>query len=224
VTEADRRAEPPSPESLTQRQHARRDRIVATAVEFMIRDDYDTIQMKDVAAAAGVALGTLYRYFASKEHLFAEALVLWAGRFPTDATGSRRRPAPGSGPRRTPTGSPEHDDIAGRDDAAGRAERLKRAYRRAVRAFERHPPVYGHLLVLEASRDPRASEIFRRFAAQRNEAFGTALAGMPSPEAEDVVGVMSAVLGANLRDWALGRQPIAGVYRAVDRAAELLVR
>ena len=163
----------------------------------MIRYDYDTIQMKDVAAAAGVALGTLYRYFASKEHLFAEALVQWSQRFPTDAAGRARPPS---------------------------AERLKKAYRRAVRAFELHPPVYTHFLVLEASKDPLASDILARFGAQRGAAFATFLSGMPSPEREDVVGVMSAVLGANLRDWSLGRQPISAVYRAVDRAAELLLR
>jgi AcrR family transcriptional regulator len=50
---------PPVPESLSVRQRGRRDRIVAAAVDDMIRYDYGTIQMKDVATAAGVARGTV---------------------------------------------------------------------------------------------------------------------------------------------------------------------
>ena len=43
--------------------------------------DYERIQVKDVADEAGVALGTLYRYFNSKDHLFALALLDWASGF-----------------------------------------------------------------------------------------------------------------------------------------------
>ena len=38
---------------------------------------YDAVQMRDVAARANVALGTIYRYFSSKDHLLAEAQVEW---------------------------------------------------------------------------------------------------------------------------------------------------
>jgi AcrR family transcriptional regulator len=34
--------------------------------------------MRDVAACANVALGTIYRYFVGKDHLLAAALVEWA--------------------------------------------------------------------------------------------------------------------------------------------------
>ena len=50
-------------------QQARRDRIVRAALQLLNRREYDQIQMRDVAAGADVALGTLYRYFTSKEHL-----------------------------------------------------------------------------------------------------------------------------------------------------------
>jgi AcrR family transcriptional regulator len=187
---------PPVPESLSVRQRGRRDRIVAAAVDDMIRYDYGTIQMKDVATSAGVALGTVYRYFASKEHLFAEALASWAERFRSDVT-----------------------------DAYGKTStrRLKTAYRRAVRAFELHPPVYGHLVVLQASKDPLAADLFEQFSQRRSAVFARFLPGVESPAREDIVAVMSAVLDANLRDWSRGRQPISAVYSAVDRAAELLL-
>ena len=36
---------------------------------------FDAVQMRDVATEAGVALGTVYRYFSSKERLLLEANV-----------------------------------------------------------------------------------------------------------------------------------------------------
>ena len=40
---------------------------------------YDAVQMRDVAARADVAMGTVYRYFTSKDHLLAATLVYWVG-------------------------------------------------------------------------------------------------------------------------------------------------
>src|SRR3989442_1439301 len=61
--------------SLTASQRARRDRIVEAGLALLQERHYDQIQVKDVAERANVALGTLYRYFSSKEHLFAEVLA-----------------------------------------------------------------------------------------------------------------------------------------------------
>jgi TetR/AcrR family transcriptional regulator, cholesterol catabolism regulator len=61
----------PDPTALPEDQRARRQRIVDAARQLMITVDYGKIQVKDVAEEAGVSLGTLYRYFNSKDHLFA---------------------------------------------------------------------------------------------------------------------------------------------------------
>lgn len=58
-------------------QLARRERIVAAAAALLERQPYEQVQVKDVAAEAGVALGTLYRYFRSKEQLYAAVLASW---------------------------------------------------------------------------------------------------------------------------------------------------
>jgi AcrR family transcriptional regulator len=68
----------PDPAALPEDQRARRQRIVDAARQLMTTVDYAKIQVKDVAEAAGVSLGTLYRYFSSKDHLFACALTDWA--------------------------------------------------------------------------------------------------------------------------------------------------
>ena len=51
-------------------------RIVATAVEFAEEGGLDNVRLREVAAASGVALGTLYRHFRSKEDLLLAALEM----------------------------------------------------------------------------------------------------------------------------------------------------
>ncbi|MGI8493074.1 MAG: TetR family transcriptional regulator, partial [Acidimicrobiales bacterium] len=67
-------------ETLTPRQADRRRRVIAAAVELASEGGYELVQMRDVAARAGVALGTIYRYFESKDQLLAATLVEWAAR------------------------------------------------------------------------------------------------------------------------------------------------
>lgn len=47
------------------------------AVELAAAGGYEAVQMRSVAETADVALGTLYNYFSSKDHLLAAALVSW---------------------------------------------------------------------------------------------------------------------------------------------------
>jgi AcrR family transcriptional regulator len=61
--------------TLTAAQLERRQRIVDAAVQLARAGGYDAVQMREVAATADVALGTLYRYFPSKEHLLVSILL-----------------------------------------------------------------------------------------------------------------------------------------------------
>ncbi|MCX2967830.1 MULTISPECIES: TetR family transcriptional regulator [Streptomyces] len=56
------------------RQEARRREILRAATELARAGGYDAVQMREVAESAGVALGTLYRYFPSKIHLLVAVL------------------------------------------------------------------------------------------------------------------------------------------------------
>lgn len=49
-------------------------RIVVTTIELAERGGFEAVRLRDVAAHAGVALGTLYRRFRSKEDLLVAAL------------------------------------------------------------------------------------------------------------------------------------------------------
>jgi AcrR family transcriptional regulator len=56
-------------------QRERRKRILDATLVLASKGGYDAVQMRTVATAAGVALGTLYRYFPSKIHLLVSGLA-----------------------------------------------------------------------------------------------------------------------------------------------------
>lgn len=60
----------------TPSQRARFSRIIDAAMESASEGGYDAVQMRSVAERAGVAIGTVYRYFPSKNHMLIVAL-LW---------------------------------------------------------------------------------------------------------------------------------------------------
>jgi len=67
-------------QQLTSQQQERRERVVHAAVKLAAAGGYDSVQMREVAETADVAIGTVYNYFASKDHLLAAALVSWNDR------------------------------------------------------------------------------------------------------------------------------------------------
>lgn len=70
MTTYTRAAGPP----LTERQEARRRRILRTATRLAAQGGYEAVQMREVADSSEVALGTLYRYFPSKVHLLVATM------------------------------------------------------------------------------------------------------------------------------------------------------
>lgn len=60
---------------MTPSQEQRRRRILSSARGALALGGYDGLQMREVATDADVALGTLYRYFPSKEHLILSLMA-----------------------------------------------------------------------------------------------------------------------------------------------------
>jgi TetR/AcrR family transcriptional regulator, cholesterol catabolism regulator len=116
-------------DQLTRSQAARRERVIRAAIELAATGGYDAVQMRDVAAHGQVALGTIYRYFTSKDHLLAAAQVEWV----TDLE------------RRVGQRPPRHGTTA---------DRMVDILRRATRAMEREPTLTSALVTAMSSPDP----------------------------------------------------------------------
>ncbi len=185
------------PAALPRSQQERRDRIVRTAITLLERGEYDAIQMRDIAQEAGVALATVYRYFTSKEHLYAAALLEWAGDFPVGEPSKRAR---------------------GRNDET----ELRALMRRAVRAFERYPQMMRVEIVIESSPDPNARALFDQFAQRNVGTLTDALSSTDPETAAAIVETVNSVLATRLRSWALGRITIGDVDRSVQKTLDLI--
>jgi AcrR family transcriptional regulator len=71
---------PSAPGPLTERQAARRRRILAASTQLAVGGGFEAVQMREVAEGSQVALGTLYRYFPSKIHLLVAVMEDQLGR------------------------------------------------------------------------------------------------------------------------------------------------
>jgi len=65
----------PDTAQLTDRQAQRRSRVIEAALELAAEGGYEGVQMRAVASRADVALGTVYHYFTSKDHLLAASMI-----------------------------------------------------------------------------------------------------------------------------------------------------
>lgn len=195
---ATRITSPPLPDTLSSTQRERRDRIVQAGLTLLKTNEHHQIQMKDVAAEAGVALGTVYRYFQSKDHLFAEVLAAWGSQLRTNV---ERKPLRGE----------------------TNAERLTDVLHRSMRAFQAWPQLARVVMALEASDDPFTREIFARNMAHNLDVYVEAVQGLPETLTTDVVRVAASVFDLQLRQWVVGAQSIADVYDRIGKSVWVIL-
>jgi TetR/AcrR family transcriptional regulator, cholesterol catabolism regulator len=175
----------------------RRNRIIQTALEQLSASDYDAIQMRDVAKAADVALATLYRYFPSKERLFAAVQLEWVKRL--------------------------HRRVAQRGlRGDSNLERLLDVLQRSIGSFKRSPQFYRVLLMLESTKDPVARELFEAMARTTADAFRAAITGVEPETAAQLLRTTLDIFGAEMRAWALGPRTIEETARRIEESWRLL--
>jgi AcrR family transcriptional regulator len=189
---------PPKGERLSANQAERRRRVVAAAVELASDGGYEVVQMRDVAARAKVALGTIYRYFESKDQMLAAALVEWTYEL------ERRLE------QRPPTGrSPE--------------DRVVEVVRRASRAIERNQRLSSALVTAVASRDPGIG----RYQGEVHEVliriFNNALSEVAEQRREAVVRILCNVWFAALIGWVHGWRAVASIGEELEFAGRFLL-
>jgi len=190
-------AGPPAPETLRPDQLARRQRIVRAALKALAGSDYEQVKISEVARDSGVALGTLYRYFTSKEHLFAAVFVEWQGALKKKL---------------------EKDPLPGDTEA----DRLRDVFHRMIRAFQLQPQFYRVVMVLTATTDAYAADLYQSIAAQSRDAVALAFGGDFDADRAAILATLNAVLDEALRSWVMNRKTIAGVYADVDNAIRLI--
>ncbi len=190
---------PPEPSSLTEKQSARRQRVLEAAMLLAEEGGYEAVQMRDVAARADVALGTVYRYFSSKDQLLAAVWADWS-------LGLERR-------LRT------NEPLTG----ATRADLVLDFLRRAIRPLERKPKLAAALVTSWASADPHAIESQREVGDWLTRNLAGALDGLTPAEQQGIREVLANVWYSVLLGWVNGRHEAARMHEVLSMACHLML-
>jgi AcrR family transcriptional regulator len=184
--------------TLTPKQEARRQRVIQAALDLGSEGGYEAVQMRDVASRADVALGTIYRYFSSKDHLLAAAMIEWTERL--QARVAQSPPRGGTA-----------------------ADRMVELLQRACRALERQPKLAQALVRALSSPDAgvrtSGAEVSRLIGEMGDEI----LAELPPAVRADILAVLRHVWYATLVAWANGRRDFPFVQSELERAARVLI-
>lgn len=184
-------------------QRERRDRMLTAAMKLASEGGYDAVQMREVADNAGVALGTLYRYFPSKVHLLVAAL---SSQFEQAEAITERRPI---------VGDTAHERVmkilGGTTVSLQKQPQLTEAM---VRAFMfADASVLGEI---EQVGDRLTRMIARAIAGSPDH-------GQATEEEAAIIRVIADVWMSALVSWANGRSGAAEVEKSVDVAVRLLL-
>ena len=188
----------PVPRSLTRAQQARRQRVVDAAMSLALEGGYDAVQMRDVAARADVAMGTVYRYFTSKDHLLAAALVHWVGQLDVRLA---QAPAEGESP----------------------AERVIDSLDRALRAMGRQPHLVAAVFTALASPDPAAIECQQQVSVLMERIITRAIGEPRPPDLSDRARILGHVWYSALVGWVNGWSNMSRVHDELAVAVGLLL-
>lgn len=179
--------------------NARAERIIATAIELAEKGGFEAVRLRDVASEADVALGTLYRYFRSKEDLLIAALTSEVEQLETRLAG------------RVPPGDTAY-------------ERVSVFFRTATKGFTRRPRLARAILRAAASGDQALAEKVASFHTRVTAMIKVALDGELSEErAEEVAFVLEYVWFAALVGWAGGIREQDQVLQQMQIATGLVI-
>jgi AcrR family transcriptional regulator len=184
-------------------------RIVETAVALAERDGFAAVRLRDVAATAQVALGTVYKRFASKEEILVAALEL------------------------------ESDKLLGRLGRTGvpgdtPEERVINLFSVVTRGLTRKPNLARALVRSIASGDPNVTDKVASFhglmtlitiSAIRGIAAATvpAWGGENDAKEREVAFLLQQVWFSSLVGWAGGIQDVESILMHVRMATGMLV-
>lgn len=183
---------------MTRAQLARRQRVIDAAMDLGLEGGYEAVQMRDVAARADVAMGTVYRYFTSKDHLLAATLVNWV-----EQLDARLAQQPARGEQA--------------------AERVLDALDRGLRAMARQPKLVSAVFTSLSSPDPGAVACQQQITALM-EGIVTRAIGQPHPpDPGERARIIGHVWYSALAGWVNGWAPMSRVHDELAVAVGLLL-
>lgn len=186
-------AEPSSPD-----QHTRQRRILEAAEELGAETDFDHVQMLEVAKRAGVAVGTLYRYFPSKNHLFVGVMSYRTERMGDSLT------------KRRPDGDP--------------ADRVFDVLGRANRALLSQPHLAASMMkALNAAHAATVTDVSRTDNTMRDLLLEVAGIDRPTPEDLAIVRVLLQAWGGILSSSINGRLSVSDAESDLRLACRMLM-
>jgi len=187
------------------RMEERARRIVATAVELAEQGGFEAVRLRDVASHAGVALGTLYRRFRSKEDLLLAALEQEISDFRERL---ERRPVEGATP----------------------LARVTAHFQMTTRWMCRRPNLARALIRAVATGEPEVTQKVAAFHTQMEELVIAALrgvtpsgAGSASQRERQLALVFQQVWFASLVAWSSGMLGQHAIAEQMRTTAELLL-
>ncbi|MGW1719001.1 TetR family transcriptional regulator [Streptomyces sp. NPDC002156] len=198
-----RPSSPPPSAPLTERQEARRRRILHASAQLAARGGFDAVQMREVAESSQVALGTLYRYFPSKVHLLVATMQ------------DQLEHMHGTLRKKPPTGETA-------------AERVAETLMRAFRALQREPhladAMVRALTFADRSVSPEVDQVSRQTTAIILDSMGLGEpgSGHPTPEQLSAVRVIEHTWHSALITWLSGRASIAQVKIDIETVCRLI--
>ncbi len=191
--------------TLTQSQKERRDRMLQATAQLAHEGGWDAVQMREVAQRSDVALGTLYRYFPSKEFLLVSVML-------SDIEGLADRLA---------VRPPEGDDPV---------ERVIDVLRRANRALQREPQVTVAMIraLVSGNQDIAPAVTQTRVLMRRiiSDAIGASGHGTELGADDELlmsIDLLSAVWMSALVEWISGVTPASAVVPKLESATRVLL-
>jgi len=186
-------------ENMTSRQLVRRAKLIEAITELVEEVGSQAVQMQDVARRSGVALGTAYRYFRSKDHLLAAAMAEWQQRF------FRRMMLT--------------NDAADQEPIARVVGHLERS----LKAFHRNPEMAALMVRTLTSCDPDVLAALKSMNEASAELFGQLLAGVSAADASYVTYALEATMVKAAAAMVTGQATLAeSIENAVGVARTLL--
>jgi AcrR family transcriptional regulator len=172
--------------------------VIDAAMELGLEGGYEAVQMRDVAARAHVAMGTVYRYFSSKDHLLAAALVFWV-----EQLDARLAQVPARG--------------------AVASARVLDVLERALRAMGRQPQLVAAVFASLASPDVAAIECQQQMGAVMDGIIIRAIGEPQPPDHAERTRIIGHVWYSSLVGWVNGWSDMDRVRDELAVAVHLLL-